>query len=188
MNNVSKLMFYYEPAGRNPYTRSYTLSFSRLDPESNTYKQKAILQHWSDKRGNLEEYKLKEVHIGVDKLLEKIEKIDFDKKYSAPESGKETIYIYYGDRKIETSNVEEVRDILDMFDFFELYSITHRHYSDIKDMNEYIALKKTFDEKVQELSPEMQMNAIKVFRDNNPYKTFQSIANLNDYIQFMLSK
>ena len=188
MNNVSKLMFYYEPAGKNPYTRSYTLSFSRLDSESNTYKQKAILQHWSDKRNNLEEYKLKEVHIGVDKLLEKIEKIDFDKEYSAPKSGEETMYIYYGDKKIATSNIDEVRDILNMFNFFELYSITHRHYGDIKDMNEYIALKKTLDEKVKELSPEMQVNAIKVFRDNNPYTTFQSIANLDDYIQFKLSK
>ena len=64
MNNVPKFMFYYEPGSKNPYTRSYTLSFSRIDEESNTYKQKAILQHWSDKRGNLEEYKLKEVHIG----------------------------------------------------------------------------------------------------------------------------
>ena len=94
MNKVPTLIFYYEPGAKNPYTRTYTLSFSRIEEDSNTYKQKAILQHWSDKRGTLEEYKLKEVHIGTDKLMEKINRIDFDKEYSAPKSGEETIYIY----------------------------------------------------------------------------------------------
>ena len=188
MNNVPKLMFYYEPGAKNPYTRSYTLSFSRIDEESNTYKQKAILQHWSDKRSNLEEYKLKEVHIGTDKLMEKINRIDFDKVYSAPKSGEETIYIYFGDKKIATSNVEEVRGILEDFGFVDLYKITHRHYPDIKDMNEYIALKKTFDAKVTELSPEMQADAIRIFRENNPYVTFQSVANLEDFIKFKMTK
>ena len=188
MNNVSKLMFYYEPGAKNPYTRSYTLSFSRIDSESNTYKQKAILQHWSDKRSNLEEYKLKEVHIGTDKLLEKISRIDFDKPYSAPKTGEETIYIYYGDKKIATSNLEEVKEILKDFNFLELCSITHKHYGDIKDMNEYINLKRTLDRKVMELTPEMQASAIRIFRENNPYTTFQSIANLEDYIQFKLAK
>lgn len=188
MNNVPKFMFYYEPGSKNPYTRSYTLSFSQIDEESNTYKQKAILQHWSDKRGNLEEYKLKEVHIGTDKLMEKINRIDFDKEYSAPKSGEETIYIYFGDKKIATSNLDEVRDILNDFDFVELCKITHRHYKDIKDMNEYVALKKTFDAKVEELSPDMQLHATRIFRDNNPYISFQSVANLEDFINFKIAQ
>ena len=41
MSNFKKLIFYYEPGNTNSgkYTRSFTLSFSRLDNDCNTYKQ-----------------------------------------------------------------------------------------------------------------------------------------------------
>ena len=188
MSNISKIIFYYEPGNKKKYTSSFTLSFSRINEETDTYKQKVILQHWSEKRNQLEEYKMKEVHFGAKQLIEKIQKIDFTKQYESPKSGEEMLFISYGDKKIYTGDMDAVKEVLDLFQLLELADITHRHYEYIKDMYEYIALKKLMINKSSTLSAGKRECLNDIFRNYNPYKTFQSISYLDDYLDFVISK
>jgi hypothetical protein len=183
MDKISKLIFYFEPKQScGLRTRSYTLSFSRIDKKSNIYKQKAILQYWSEERNTIEEYKMKEVHIGADILFEKIKNIDFNRTYTPPNDNSDKLYICYNGKQITIGNVKEVEDILNEFNFFDLYKISHKHYNHIKDMNEYIILKKILYKKAEDLSIEKQVLLDDIFKSTNPYVLFQSIPYLQEYL------
>lgn len=183
MDNISKLMFYFEPSQKNnSRVRSYTLSFSRIDKDNNVYRQKAILQYWSEKRNILEEYKMKEVHVGAKELYEKIKKIDFTKQYSSPKDNGDKLYICYEGKQLLIGDLQEVKDILEMFNFLDLYKISHKHYNYIKDMNEYIELKNILYKKAKELSIEEQTVLDNLFKENDPYKIFHNIPYLKNYL------
>lgn len=183
MDNIYKLTFYYEPSRKNKRgVRSYTLTFSQIDEETDTYKQKAILQYWSNSRGVVEEYKMKEFHVGVKQLIEKINKIDFNKQYSNPTLDGEKMYIYYKDKQILVGDMSEIQDVLNIFNFFNLYKISHKHYDTIKDMNEYTKLKSALYKKAESLTIKEQALLDGLFKRNNPYITFQSIPFLQNYL------
>lgn len=65
MNN--KLIIYPQK-GEREFLKSFTLFFSRISENDDTYKQKAILEHKSKTRNRIEEYKMKEFHIGAKEL------------------------------------------------------------------------------------------------------------------------
>ena len=190
MSNFKKLIFYYEPGNINSgkYTRSFTLSFSRLDNDCNTYKQKAILEYFSNQTGKVEECKMKEVHIGTDKIMEKINKIDFEKEYSSPRENDEKIFISFGDYKIETSDIDKLHDVIADFNVFGIMNIHPNHYKFVKDMNEYTALLNAMYTKLPELDSSEQKFMLNYFINNDPYKCFQNIPYLKSYIDFLQSK
>lgn len=175
-------MFYYEPNKGNKKVRSYTLSFSRIDKESNTYKQKAILQYWSDTRNAIEEYKMKEVHIDAHKLLEKINKIDFNKTYTKPNETSDKLYICYNGKQLVIGDLKEIEDVLNDFNFFNLYKISHKHYKYINDMNDYTKLKIALYKKGETLTIEEQVLLDNLFKESNPYNLFQNISYLKNYL------
>lgn len=174
MNN--KLIIYYEPQkGEREFLKSFTLSFSRISENDDTYKQKAILEHKSKTRNRIEEYKMKEFHIGAKELLNKISKIDFDKTYQKPKEGYEYFCIMYDGKKIETSDRQEISDILEAFNFMKLSSITHKHFEYIKDMNEYTKLLDILNNKINELNGTQLSTLSRMFKLVNPYLLFQSM-------------
>lgn len=186
MSKYTKLIFYYEPDEvQKKNIRSFTLSFSRIDAECDTYKQKAILERVSEKDGKIEEYKMKEVHIGAKELLKKIDKIDFNKSYTKCEPGGEKLYISYGDKHIETGSPDEIMSILNEFSFFNLFSIPYQHYEFVKDMNEYVKLVDILYKKLLNLNDSNKMFLIKNFKLGDPYKYFQNIPYLESYINFL---
>lgn len=183
MTKFEKLIIYYEPAeGTYEFTKSFTLSFSRINEKDNTYKKKAILEHQSRKRNRVEEYKMKEFHINADDILSKIEKIDFDKNYTQPTEISETYCISFGDKKLITGKKEEIQEILDDFNFDKLLAITHKHYEYIKDMDEYTKLLDVLNSKLGELSGEQLKTLCRVFKEVNPYSIFQSMGWLPRYL------
>jgi hypothetical protein len=176
MSNNSKFTIYYQPCSSSyEYIKSITLSFSRLENEDNIYKKKLILEHKSKTRNAIEEYKMKEVHIGADKIKEKINKIDFNQEKKVCETNglEDYFLIQYGDKKIETSNKEEIQYILDMFNFDNLMTITHKHYSYIKDMDEYTELTKILYSKIPHLKREDLIMVSSEFKFTDPYHIFQ---------------
>ena len=183
MNKIDKLIIYYEPAeGTYEFTKSFTLSFSRINKEDNTYKKKAILEHISKKRNRLEEYKMKEMHTNADEIIAKIEKIDFNKKYTKPTDTSETFCISYGDKQLITGKKEEIQKILQEFNFDKLLAITHKHYEYIKDMDEYTKLLDILNSKLADLSGEQLKVLCRVFKDVNPYSIFQSMGWLPKFL------
>lgn len=183
MVNFPKLIFYYEPGCKNPYTRAYTLSFSRIDTESNTYKQKAILQHWSEQKSSLIEYKIKEIKTDAKKLIEKINKIDFNKSYISEKTSDEILYIYFGNKKLIINNINDIYDILSEFHFFDLYSISHYHYQYIKNTDDYIKLKNILLKEINKLPKQERLFIQNYFKEHSPYDTFKHISELNTFIK-----
>ncbi len=183
MAKQTKLIIYYEPAeGAYEYTKSFTLSFSRINEEDGTYKKKAILEHKSKKRQCVEEYKMKEIHTDAEKVLEKINKIDFEKEYTKPTDGGEIYHISYEDKRITTGKKEEIIDILNAFNFDKLLAITHKHYEYIKDMDEYTKLLDILNSKLADLSGEQLKVLCRTFKEVNPYSIFQSMGWLPRYL------
>lgn len=183
MDNYNKLIIYYEPLeGSREFLKSFTLSFSRISKTDNTYKQKAILEHKSKIRNCIEEYKMKEFHIGAKDLLKKIKNIDFDKKYTKPTKQTEYFCISYGDKKIITGDRSEIEEILNNFNFIRLSSITHKHYEFIKDMNEYTNLLDILNSKISILNRSQLFTLSKMFKQINPYILFQSMSWLPKFL------
>lgn len=183
-----KFLIYYEPARASyEYIKSASLVFSRMSNNDNLYKQKYVIEHKSKNRQRIEEYKMTEVHLGADKIREKIDSIDFEKIYPSPirDDKHEYFYISYDNKIIETSDRESIVDILVMFRFEELLGITHKHFQYIKDMYEYIDLVKVLDSKISGLSKEQTVTLAKIFKPNNPYIIFQSMGWLNQFLEDM---
>lgn len=183
--SIQKISIYYEPARTSyEYIQSASLVFSRMNNDDNIYRQKYVLEHKSKKRQRVEEYRMIEVHIGADKVQDKMKKFDFDKIY--PEAYKdeehEYFYIVCGDKIIETSDRESIQDILDAFRFDELLKITHKHFEYIKDVYEYLDLIKILDTKISNLSRTRMITLVDNFKLINPYKIFQNIGTLEDFL------
>lgn len=188
MNINGKFIIYYEPVKDDrEYMKSFTLSFSRINKEDNTFKKKVILEHRSRARNTIEEYKIKEIHLGAKNLLDKIHKVDFKKSYSKPVKGSEYFCIKYGNRMIETSNIDEIRDILELFNFVKLSDITHKHYKYIKDMDEYTKLLDILNSKITSLNGEEISSLSQIFKTIDPYKIFQSMDRLPEFIKLQNS-
>lgn len=189
MKNYTKFTIYYEPAKINhEHVESATLAFSRLNTQDDTYKQKFVLEQKSKDGTRIEEYKMKEFHVGVHALLENIKNnIDFDKSYPAAihDKAHEYFYISFGDKFIETSNRDSIQSILDAFQFDKLLSISHEHYKSIKDMYEYITLFEILNKKTMNLSAERMITLANIFKTKNPYQIFQSMGWLEKFLDDM---
>ena len=185
MENYAKFTIYYEPPTHiREFLKSVTFTVSRLNTNDNTYKIKLLQEHHSKTRENIEEYKMREIHIGAKEILDKINKIDFSKEYTpAIRNGmNDYFFICYGNKKIETSDKESIQYILDMFRFDELICITHKHYVYIKDMYEYLNLFNILSSKIGSLTGEQLATLSKLFKPSNPYLIFQSMAWLPIYL------
>lgn len=182
MITYPKLLIYYKPSRQDmPDILSITLSFSRLNPVDNTYKQKIIIER-VDEHGEIKKIKMKEMHVNVEKIFEKIKEIDFDKKYTNNIDDDETFLIQYVDKRIYSSKREEVADILALFSFDELVKIPIYHYDIIKDMYEYTELVKALEKRKEELSDEHRVMLDIVFKID-PYDVFEHIYYLDVYLE-----
>lgn len=184
MNNKKFVIYYEPPRSKREYLKSITLTISRINPDDNTYKIKLLQEHISKTRGVVEEYKMKEIHLGANEIIEKIEKVDFERNYSAAckDEKHDYFYISYGDKTIETSNIDDIEYILEEFCFNDLISITHKHYEYIKDMYEYTELVKILNNKINSLSGEQLATLSRLFKPSNPYLIFQSMAWLPEFL------
>ena len=179
-----KFIIYYQPPSVElTGLKSLTLSFSRLDEETNTYKQKLIAEA-KDESGIVQKYKISEFHIGLDKIQEKINAVDFNQSFDKPEhnSTSPIFLIKYDDKKIETSNYNQVKEILELFRFSEMINISRKHYHCIKDLYEYLELQDIIQEKCKRLSPSLKSVYFSLIQDEDPYKTFQNMGWLEEYL------
>lgn len=183
MNEYPKFIIYYKPAGTGKGVNALTLSFSRLSTEDNTYKQKLILEY-TNENGQIEEYKIKEFHIGANEILEKIDNIDFSRFYINKKEydDQDYILIKYGNKKIETTDKKQVDDILNLFKFNDLMHITRKHFKYIKDMYEYVDLVNILNSKLNSLSGKQMAKLSHLFSHEDPYRIFQSMAWLPEYL------
>ena len=183
MDPNKKLIIYFEPSQNElPGVISITLSFSRISEKDNTYKQKLILQHLND-RGLVDKYKIKEFHVGADKIIKKIEKIDFEGKYdeNSTEENAETFLIKCDDKVIYTSNKEQLSEILQLFNFNEVINIPKEHYSHIVDVYEYLELMKILKNKRKDLNDKQKVILDNIVY-NNPYDAFYRLSYLPKYL------
>lgn len=183
MDPNKKLLIYFEPSPENmPGVISITLTFSRMNKENNTYKQKLILQYLNDK-GLPEKCKIKEFHVGADKVLEKIEKIDFEAKYDEPSNDEnaETFMIKLDDKIIYTSDRKALSEILQLFNFEEITNIPKEHYKHITNLYEYLELMRILKNERKSLTPEYNKILNRIL-ENNPYDAFYRISYLEKYL------
>lgn len=160
---------------------NYTLSISRIDEVTNTYKLRVIYEHFNKISLENEKLKIKEFHLGAKDVLEKINKISFEREYSFDINSSSYYQISFDNKKIKTTNKEEILDILNDFGFLEILKISSKEYLYIQDMYEYIKLKKLFLEECSKLTEEEIMKISEAFDNNNPYEIFEHISFIKDY-------
>lgn len=181
----SKLIIYYKPSkGYNNRIETFTFSISRIDIKDNIYKQKVIIEHKSSITGEIEEYKLKEIHLNAAQIIDKILSIDFNKNYPAPifDNKHDYFLVKYDNKKIETSDKESIKYILDLFKIDKLMSITHKHYKYIKDMYEYTELVDILNTKNNELTGKQLITLAHIFKRVDPYDIFENMDYLEKYL------
>lgn len=175
---MDKFQIYFEP--KNSDVRSFTLAISRINEDDDTYKLKMIKEI---KNGiKVDTYKIKEFHIGVKDIIDKIAMIDFDKKYEKCQSGKDAYYISADDASISTSNKKQIQYILDLFQFDDLFYINIIQYSQIKDIYEFLKLNKIFIHKISEVSDETFAKVYDFYLHKNPYKVFENMNYLENCV------
>lgn len=117
--NVDKFQIYYKPKDSN--IESFTLRISRINKETNSYKYKVIKEILNNEN-KIETYKIKEYRNNVEDILNKIDKINLDNIKNENLINNEELYcICLGNKKIITTNKNEIQYILDLFDFEKLY-------------------------------------------------------------------
>lgn len=168
---MEKFQIYYEP--KRSDVRSFTLAISRLNETDDTYKFKIIKEIKKDI--TVETYKIKEFHIGVKEIVEKIAQIDFDVDYDFDKEGKEMYYISADDKSIKATNKEQIQYILDLFQFDDLYNINVIQYPQIKDVYEFVILNKIFIHKMSQVSDETFSRVYDFYIHKNPYKVFENM-------------
>ncbi len=174
---MNKFQIYYEP--KKSETRSFTLAISRLNETDDTYKFKIIKEV---KNGlKVDTYKIKEFHIGVKEVLNKIAQIDFEKEYDSYKNGA-MYYISVDDKSITTNNKEQIQYILDLFQFDELLSINVIQYPQIKDVYEFVKLNQLFIHKISQVNDETFSRVYDFYIHKNPYKVFENMNYLENCV------
>lgn len=158
--------------------KDYTLSISRIDELTNTYKLKVIYETFDGDTMKYEKTKIKEFHIGAKEIIDKIEEIDFSKKYNFEKNSNSYYQISLGDKKINVSDKKEILDILDSFNFIEITNITPNECKYIQDIYEYLKLKNLFMKKCAKYSEADILKINERFSTENPYDIFENISYL----------
>lgn len=177
MEKINKFQIYYKPTNDTNIV-SFTLSISRINTIDNTYKLKLIKEVKNDYK--IDTYKIKEFHLNVDTIIEKLNIIDFNKKYDNYIEKEDVYCIKLDNNKIMTSNKNQIQYILDLFDFESLYNINICQYDKIKDIYEFVKLNNLFLSKVLKIKDDKQfMSIYDYYLNKNPYKIFENLNELN---------
>lgn len=175
---MNKFQIYFEPHNNNVF--SFTLSISRINEMDDTYKMKIIKEVKTPSKTYT--YKIREFHLGIQEIKEKIDKIDFTKKYDKYIDG-EMYYIRVDENYILTSNKEQVKYILDLFNFEDLFNINVLQYDKIKNMYEFIKLNSLFVKKVSNIQDSDKfLKLFDYYINKDPYKIFENMNNLENFI------
>ena len=175
---MDNFQIYYEP--KKSDISSFTLAISRLNETDDTYKLKIIKEI---KNGiKVDTYKIKEFHIGVKNVTNKIKQIKFEASYDKCQKGKDIYYISVDDISISTSNKKQIQYILDLFQFDDLFNINVIQYPQIKDIYEFIKLNKIFIHKISEVSDETFAKVYDFYLHKNPYKVFENMNCLENCV------
>lgn len=180
MDKTNKFQIYYAPKNKKNDI-SFTISFSHIDENDNIYKLKVIKERKSKTSINVNTYKIKELHFNTTELLQKINKIDFSKKYDKEDISKDIYYIKYNNQEIITSNKSQIQEILDIFRFDELYNIPITQYNQIKNVYEFLDFNKLFRDKSKNLNNDKFMSIYDYYLNKNPYKVFENLNNLEQF-------
>lgn len=126
---MDKFKFYYEPKGEFDI-KSFTISIE--EDENKRYKVKVLKEIFEN--GEVRKIKIKEVYDEIEKILEKINSIDFDKERN--KNGENPVVVKYGEKRIETNSLDEISDICDLFKVNELLSNYIEEIDNIKEFLE----------------------------------------------------
>lgn len=178
MKTYNKFQIYYKPDERN--SSSFTLSISRINEEDDTYKIKIIREISTPSKTYT--YKIQEFHFGVQGIKDKINQVDFDREYDKYQNGA-MYYVKADEDCFYTGNKKQIQYILDLFQFDELFRINVLQYDKIKDMYEFLKLNDLFVEKVTNIQDtEKVMNLFDFYVTQNPYKVFENMGNLENFL------
>lgn len=177
---MERFQIYFKMKNKNVHI----LTITRVDEETNTYKLKKILEVYNSKNGTIEKHKIKEFKIGVDEIKQKIEKIDFNRKVTPViDYDKPYCQISYGDKKIQTSEILEIKDFLDIFNFMEIIEISKNEYGKVKNIYEYIKLRKILLEKCSKVEDDKVSIIINKFLNEDPYELFEKFEYFDKFIE-----
>lgn len=174
---MKKFQIYF----KSKENENYTLSISRIDEITNTYKLKVIYETFNISTMEHEKLKIKEFHLGANEVLKKIKKIDFNKKYNFDKNSTSYYQISFDENKINSSNQDEILEILNEFNFLELIKINPKEYPYIKNVYEYIHLKNVFINECTKLSEDNILKISEAFEQSNPYEIFEHISYIEKY-------
>ena len=159
-----------------------TLSISRIDTTTNTYKLKVVKEGYNSKTNSYEKNKINEFHIGADEVVDKIKRIDFKKDSNTTNIEERYCEITLDGKKIISNDVESLKTYLDMFDFLDIVQISKNEYKNIKDLQEYLVLRKMLIEKCKGLEGEKVEIIINKLVEN-PYDVFENFGFFDKYIE-----
>ena len=168
-------------ACKTEHLSSFTLSLSRINEQTNTYKLKLITEVANPSSLQATTYKLKEFHMNARKVISLINKIDFTKDYGKVDTNKDLYCIKFEDKKIMTSDKEAIMEILKVFHFDELMAIPVNQYSKIKDVYEFLTFTELFMTYSQDLSDEQFERVYDYFLNKDPYKVFENFNTLDTF-------
>jgi hypothetical protein len=180
--NIDKFQIYFKPnedASEPEGVISFTFSISRISLKDDTYKLKIINEIKEDFKQKT--FKIKEFHFNASEIIAKIRTIDFEKEYDPQNPSKDVYFIKFGNKKICTSNKEQIQYILDLFQFDDLYGLNVLQYEDIKDVYEFVKLNKLFKTKVLCLDNDKYYKVYDYYLHKNPYKVFENLNNLENF-------
>lgn len=125
---MEKFKFYYEPKEESDI-KSFTIS---IEEEDKGYKVKVVKEILEN--NEIVKIKNKNYYDNIDKIIKKINSIDFEEKETI--KGLYPLVIKYGEKKIEANSLNEVESICKLFKVKELLDL---HIEDIKDMRKFLS-------------------------------------------------
>ena len=112
---MEKLQIYYQASKTDKNMKSLTISYYDFDEQTNTFKQKIVLEKDHDK------YKIKRMYGWLGNIRPFMESIDLKKcNSSQPAPDDAYFYIKYGDQTLTTNNPDDIRSLLDWVKFDEI--------------------------------------------------------------------
>ena len=91
--------------------------------------------------------------------------------------------ISFGDKKIAVNNIDKIKEYLDLFNFLEICQISKNEYAYIKDINEYVSLRKILYDKCKDINSDKLQKVIDNLLNGNPYEVFESFEFFDEYIE-----
>ena len=121
---INKFQIYYKP--NDSIIESFTIKYSRINKETNSYKYKLIKEVHNGNK--IETYKIKEYRNDVNDILNKLDIIKIESFYY---DNNELLCICLNDKKIITTKKENIQYILDLFDFDKLFNLDIKEYKKV---------------------------------------------------------